>query len=112
MLDSYQHKKKYYGILKEYLGKMRNLKYLGFILGFEKALDCLIINAVRNDLKIIDEELNSLKEGSKKVFPLTFSYINEKFNNEVTAREKLDYLKNIWVQSDFKILKDDLIKHL
>ena len=103
---------KYYGILKEYLGKTRNLKYLGFILGFEKALDCLIINAVRNDLKIIDEELNSLKEGSKKVFPLTFSYINEKFNNEVTAREKLDYLKNIWVQSDFKISKNNLIKYL
>ena len=103
---------KYYGILKEYLGKMRNLKYLGFILGFEKALDCLIINAVRNDLKIIDEELNFLKEGSKKVFPLTFSYINEKFNNEVTAREKLDYLKNIWVQSDFKISKNNLIKYL
>ena len=91
---------------------MRNLKYLGFILGFEKALDCLIINAVRNDLKIIDEELNFLKEGSKKVFPLTFSYINEKFNNEVTAREKLDYLKNIWVQSDFKISKNNLIKYL
>ena len=103
---------KYYGILKEYLGKTRNLKYLGFILGFEKALDCLIINAVRNDLKIIDEELNFLKEGSKKVFPLTFSYINEKFNNEVTAREKLDYLKNIWVQSDFKISKNNLIKYL
>ena len=91
---------------------MNNLKYLGFILGFEKALDCLIINAVRNDLKITGDELRFLKEGSKQVFPLTFSYVNEKLNNDVTTKEKLEYLKNIWVQSDFKISKNKLIKYL
>ena len=104
--------KKYYEILKEYIGKMNNLKYLGFILGFEKALDCLIINAVRNDLKITGDELRFLKEGSKQVFPLTFSYVNEKLNNDVTTKEKLEYLKNIWVQSDFKISKNKFIKYL
>ncbi len=103
---------KYCQVLKEYLGKMRKLKYLGFFLGFEKALDCLIINAVRNDLKITKQELNFLKEGSKKIFPLTFSYINKKLNNEVAAGEKLKYLKNIWVESDFKISEEKLIKYL
>ncbi len=103
---------KYCEVLKDSLGKMKKLKYLGFILGFEKALDCLIINAVRNDLKITDQELNFLKEGSKKIFPLTFSYINKKFNNEVVAGERLEYLKNIWVESDFKISVKKLIKYL
>ena len=39
-------------------------------------------------------------------------YINKKFNNEVVAGERLEYLKNIWVESDFKISEKKLIKYL
>ncbi len=104
--------KGHYDLLKGSFVKIRNLKYLGFSIGFENALDCLIINAVRNEVKITSSEINLLKAGSKEIFPLKFSYINEKSKNKVEAGQRLQYLKKIWIDSDFKMTEQKLIRYL
>tara|TARA_B100001250_G_scaffold254563_1_gene219004 strand:- start:386 stop:1561 length:1176 start_codon:yes stop_codon:yes gene_type:complete len=107
-----KEEKKYFEALKASLKDVSNPKYLGFNIGYKRGLDCLVIKAVRNNRIISKKEQKLLEEGSKKIFPLTYSDIEKKLQDKFIANKKLEYLKNIWVKSDFRISSEKLKNYL
>ena len=71
-----------------------------------------MINAVINDRIISEKEKKLLEEGSKQIFPLSYSDVEAHLKDHRNAKERLEYLKSIWIKSDFKIASEKLKKYL
>lgn len=95
--------------LRDGIGSMRGAGELGFRLGYDDARAVLLLRAAVMGIPIDPSSLHAAEEGAAAVFPVAAADLMPGFTGPALGRE-LERLKSLWIESGFRLSREDLLK--
>ncbi|MEH6748893.1 MAG: CCA tRNA nucleotidyltransferase [Paracoccaceae bacterium] len=95
--------------LRDGIGSMRGAGELGFRLGYDDARAVLLLRAAVMGIPIDPSSLHAAEEGAAAVFPVAAADLMPGFAGPALGRE-LERLKSLWIESGFRLSREDLLK--
>jgi poly(A) polymerase len=95
--------------LRDGIGSMRGAGELGFRLGYDDARAVLLLRAAVIGIPIDPSSLRAAEEGAAAVFPVAAADLMPGFTGPALGRE-LERLKSLWIESGFRLSREDLLK--
>ena len=95
--------------LRDGIGSMRGAGELGRRLGYDDARAVLLLRAAVMGIPIDPSSLHAAEEGAAAVFPVAAADLMPGFTGPALGRE-LERLKSLWIESGFRLSREDLLK--